>query len=74
MFATLFTDDMILSCISSQPKTPAAIANSAGCSSMTIIRSLPRLEDAGLVERVVIESTNGRQVTGGFRGIDNENR
>lgn len=68
MFATQFTDDMILSCLSNQPRTPAAIANSVGCSAMTILRALPRLENEGLVERIVIASTNGRQITGWFRG------
>jgi len=68
MFATRFTDAMILSHISNQPRTPAAIAIDVGCSDMTIIRALPRLENEGLVERIVIDSTNGRQITGWFRG------
>jgi DNA-binding HxlR family transcriptional regulator len=67
MFATQFTDDMILSHITHQARTPAAIANSVGCSAMTIIRALPRFEEEGFVERVVIESINGREVTGWFR-------
>jgi predicted transcriptional regulator len=67
MFATKFSDDLILSHITNQLRTPAAIADTVGCSSMTIIRSLPRLEGAGLVERIVIESTNGRCITGWSR-------
>jgi len=66
MYVTKFTDSMILSHMSHQPKTPAAIAVDV-CSTMTIIRALPRLENEGLVERVVIESTNGRCITGWFR-------
>lgn len=68
MFTAKFTDNMILSHISNQAKTPASIANDVGCSTMTIIRALPRLEDQALVERVVIESKNGRLITGWSRG------
>jgi predicted transcriptional regulator len=67
MYATRFTDSMILSHMTHQPRTPAAIAFDVFCSTMTIIRALPRLEDEGLVERVVIESKNGRQITGWSR-------
>ena len=67
MFAQKFTDSMILSRISNQPRTPASIAELVGCSTITIIRALPRLEDQALVERVVIESTNGRCITGWSR-------
>ena len=67
MFAAKFTDTMILSHMSNQPKTPASIASDVGCSTVTIIRALPRLEDEGLMERIVIESTNGRCIMGWFR-------
>jgi predicted ArsR family transcriptional regulator len=66
MFVAKFTDIIILSCMSHQPQTPAAIADDVGCSTMTIIRALPCLEEEGLVERVTIASTNGRSITGWF--------
>jgi predicted transcriptional regulator len=67
MFATRFTDAMILSHITNQPSTPASIAELVCCSTITIIRALPHLEEEGFVERIVIASTNGRCITGWFR-------
>jgi DNA-binding HxlR family transcriptional regulator len=67
MYATRFTDNMILSHMTHRPKTPASIADDVGCSTITIIRALPHLEEEGFVERIVIASTNGRCITGWFR-------
>jgi len=68
MYATRFTDNMILSHMTHRPKIPASIADDVGCSTMTILRALPHLEDERRVERIVIESKNGRLITGWSRG------
>jgi hypothetical protein len=66
MFATKFTDHKIISKMSLVPQTPAAIAAAVGCSTITIIRALPRLEEEMMVEKITIESTNGRRITGWY--------
>jgi hypothetical protein len=66
MYAKQFTDAKILSKMGKEPMTPAAIAEKVGCSVITIIRALPRLEEDMSVERVVIKNAGGKTVSGYF--------
>ena len=65
VFTKRFTSTTILAVMSgSKPMTASAIASKAGCNKITISRSLPSLEEAGLIERVEIASGENGIITG----------
>jgi predicted transcriptional regulator len=74
MSGKLFSDDKILSNMSKEAQTPAAIAERVGCSQITISRALPRLYEGGLVEKLTIRSVKGKNINGWYTELNRKTR
>lgn len=56
-FETKYTDDSVLSAMSTTPELPSVIAKRLGCSTRTIQRVLKRLETDGKVVKTHVGGT-----------------
>jgi predicted transcriptional regulator len=74
MSEKLFSDTKILSKMTKDFLTPAAIAQKVGCSHITISRALPRLFEEGLVEKITIKSVNDKKIVGWYTELNRKTR
>jgi len=56
--------------MSTEPMTPACIAERVKCSSVTISRALPRLYEDGLIEKITINGINGKKISGWYTELN----
>jgi DNA-binding MarR family transcriptional regulator len=50
-YQTQYTEDMILNAMTDQPELAIEIARRVGCSGVTIVRMMAKLEKAGKVQK-----------------------
>lgn len=70
----VFTDNLILSKMGKRALTTGAIAEKCGCSLSTIARILPKLHEAGLVERLEIGAIKGKKIVGWYTELSPKKR